>query len=182
MKYFNIRVIIALVVLAAVLYFAIGAVGQQTYAGEELSFTTSGIATVVNTGDEPFNLIATSGRSFTISTDDPDMRTLRAVREGSGRTAVYTVAADLSGGTTELRVTRGSDVNFAITADSAIQATVAARDAAGNRNILIAAAVVSLGLLFYMSNTTDHAWVKMLRQRAAGRKASAGGEVGATST
>ena len=181
MKYFNIRVIIALVLLVAVLYFAIGAVGQQTYAGEELTFETSGIATVVNTGDEPVNLTATSTRSFTISTDDPDMRTLRAEREGSGRTAVYTIAAELSGGTTELRVTRGSDVNFALTADSAIQATVAARDATGNRNILIAAGVVSLGLLFYMSNTTGHAWLKMLRQRVAGRKATAAGEVGATS-
>jgi hypothetical protein len=177
-KYFNIRVIIALTILVAMLYFAIGAVAQHKYSGSELNFATSGIVSLDS--DAAANVTATSNRSFTISTDNPEMRTLRAEREGSGRSAVYGVQADLLSGANELRVTRGSDVNFVITADSPIRATVAARSAEGNRNVVIATVVVSLALLFYISQTTGHAGLKMIQQRIS-PKTPAVGEVGAAS-
>lgn len=162
---FNIRVIAALLMIGAVVYFAVDAIKTESHTGSEVNFTTSGIATVTNNTDDPVTMQATSRSSFTLFSQQLEPPTMRATREGTGRTAMYVASAELPSGQSEVRVTRGSSVTFELNGSGSIQATVAARDAEGNRNILIVAGVVCLGLLAYISFTTEHAWLGMVRGR-----------------
>lgn len=170
----NIRVIAALLMIVAVIYFALDAIRTQSYSGSDVSFTTSGIATVTNSTDDPVTLRATSRSSFTMFSQQLAPTTMRGVREGTGRNAVYVATTELPTGESQVRVTRGSGVTFELNGSGSIQANVAARDAEGNRNILIVAGVVCLGLLAYISFTTNHAWLGMARQRFAPGSTDAG--------
>ena len=162
--FFNYRVIAALLIMIAVLYFAIDAVQTQTYAGTELSFSTSGVVTVTNDADQSVAVLATASSAFTLTSDRTSGR-LQSTRQGTGRTAVNVWEGELASGITELAVTRGSDINFVLTGGVPINATVAARDAGGNQQVLMVAGVVCLGLLFFMSYTTGHALIKFVLAR-----------------
>jgi hypothetical protein len=169
----NFRVVAALLVIVAVAYMAFTSVQSESQTGTELSITTSGVITLTNTADEPAAARLTSPRAFTVTVTGAEEATLRSEREGTGRNTVYFADTELPAGVTELRVTRGSDVTFAISADAPMDATAAARDEAGNRSILITAAVVILGALAFMSFATNHSWMKLLRR---GGKPAAGME------
>jgi hypothetical protein len=100
---------------------------------------------------------------------------MRATREGTGRTAIYAAEGTIAPGTTDLKVTRGGGVDFNIqAAGGALSATVAARDASGNRSIVITALVGCLIILGYISFETQHIWLKSARrmvvQRVRGSK------------
>jgi hypothetical protein len=171
----NIRIVIALVIMVAIVFFAYNSVQSESYSGNELTFNTSGVITLVNNASDPATVRATSPRTFTVTTTDTENRTMRATREGTGRTAIYAAEGTIAPGTTELKVTRGGGVDFNIqAAGGALSATVAARDASGNRSIVITALVGCLIILGYISFETQHIWLKSARrmvvQRVRGSK------------
>jgi hypothetical protein len=103
----NIRIVIALVIMVAIVFFAYNSVQSESYSGNELTFNTSGVITLVNNASDPATVRATSPRTFTVTTTDTENRTMRATREGTGRTAIYAAEGTIAPGTTELKVTRG---------------------------------------------------------------------------
>lgn len=169
----NLSVIAALVVMVGVIYFAFNALQKEKHAGAEITLTTNGIITVNNTTTDPVALRATSRRVFTVTTTDPANETLRAVREGTGAAVVQAVEAELPLGTTEMRLTRGSDVTYVLTATGPIDASVARYGPTASRNIVIGTGIICLALLFFMSQSTKHAWLAMVKQRL-GSKGAAG--------
>lgn len=170
---FNLSVIAALVVMVGVLYFAFTALQKEAYTGAEITFTNNGIITVDNSTTDPVALRATSRRVFTITSTDPANTTLRAVREGSGTAVLQVVETELPLGTTELRLTRGSEVTYEFTATGPISTSIARYSPTARRNIVIGTGIICLALLFFMSQSTNHAWLNMVRQRL-GNKGQAG--------
>ena len=158
----NFKVIFALVLMVAIAYFAFNAVQKETVSGTEVTFVTSGVAVINAT--EPVNLLAVSPRTFTLTSTDTDLGTLRPTREGSGRDLRHIVDIELGQGRTQIQVTRGADVNFTLTGSETINVTLAARDDAANRNILIGAAIACLLLLAYSGYTTRETWMPMVRK------------------
>jgi hypothetical protein len=158
----NFKVVIALLLIVAIAYFAFNAVQKETVSGTELSFVTSGVAVVNAT--EPVSLLAVSPRTFTLTSTDTDLGTIRPAREGSGRDLRYIVDMELGQGRTQLQVTRGADINFTLSGSETINVTLAARDDDGNRNILIGAAIASLLLLAYSGYSTRDTWMGMIRK------------------
>lgn len=165
----NFRVLIALVVIAFVAFWTFDSVRTRGYSGQKIEFAMgSGPVTINNPGDETVtaSLTNTGTRAFTIASSNSDTA-LASSREGTGSRAVNTVLAELPPGITELSITRGAGVNFAAESSATLEATVMPMTADETRNTVIFAAVVILGALFYISNATGHAWLKLLRNRGA---------------
>lgn len=169
----NFKVILALVVMVGIVYFAFNAVQKENLSGAELTFVTSGVAVINAT--EPVNLVAQSPRTFTLTSADTDLGTLRPTREGSGRDLRHVLDIELGEGRTQLQVTRGADVSFTLSGSETINVTLAARDDAANRNILIGAAIASLLLLAYSGYSTRDTWMGIIRKN---RKADSAPSMG----
>lgn len=172
----NFRVVIALLIVVGVAYWAFDSVRQQTHSGTDFSFPMGGGAVVVNnTGQEPAQarLTSTGTRGlFTVNSTVLDAP-VNATREGSGANTVYAVDLELPPGTSEVSLNRGSNVTMTINADNPVEVVVNPQSESGMTTTLIAAAVVILGALFYASSTTQHAWLRGLRSRGATPKAHA---------
>lgn len=167
----NFRVVAALVVIVGVIFFTINAIQTEAYSGEALNITTSGVIQLTNTADVPAMLRASAGRAFTVTASGEVNETWRSVREGSGRETLHLVESQIAPGVTTLSVTRGSDVTFDLNAEATMDATVGARSDAGNRDLVVFAAVVCAAAIIYMSFATQHSWLKPLRSRLTNRSA-----------
>ena len=166
----NLRVVIALLIVMGVAYWAFSSIQQQTYSGTELSFVMGGGPVVINNaGDEPVQaqLKATGTRgAFGVSSSVLDAN-VNAAREGTGANSVFTVDLELPPGTSEVSLTRGSNVIMTINANEPVEAVVHPQSQDGTTATLVAAAVVILGALFYASSATKHGWLRGLRSRGA---------------
>lgn len=166
----NFRVVIALLIVVGVAYWAFSSTQQTTYSGTELSFLMGGGPVVINnTGDEPAQaqLKSTGTRgAFGVSSSVLDSN-VNAAREGTGANSVFTVDLELPPGTSEVSLTRGSNVTMTINANAPVEAVVYPQSQDGTRATLIAAGVVILGALFYASSATKHGWLRALRSRGA---------------
>jgi len=173
----NFRAVIGLVLIAVVVYVVATSIMSTSASGTELTLdSSSGYVTVLNSNDTPVaaRLTARSAFRVTVSGDEPTE--LVSAREGSGRNVVQAIEAELPPGDVVLTITRGSDVTFQLTSEENIQATAVPRNENDTRTMLIIGAVIILGLLFYVSNTTNHA---LLRQLRSGRRPAAAEPVSA---
>jgi hypothetical protein len=164
----NLKIIIALALVVVVSYWAVDSLSQRSYTGSNLSFGVgSGPVTVTNPSDEavPVQLVSPETRSFGVSTAIEGVGNTSA-REGTGRDTVQMLAFELPSGVSEFTVTRGRNVNFVATTDTDLEVTVQPVNASDARSTLIAAGVVLLGALFYISRTTGHRWMNLLRRQA----------------
>ena len=157
-----VRAIISLVVMVGIIYFAVNAIRHRSYSGSEVEFTTSGTVELVNSSDEPLEATLTSRTRFTINASDPDLE-FATEREGSGRNAVYKFEGELPSGDLRLEVVRG-DVTFSLKGDSGVQATVIPQSSSSERAIIIIAIAACMGILGYMSFSTEHAWFGLVRR------------------
>jgi hypothetical protein len=165
---FNWRILIGLVVVAAVAYWGWDSTRARSYSGSELSFGVGSGTVVVNNTDDASVSAQLSARgsrgSFVIASDNPAFPT-SSEREGTGGNTVNIIPLTLPSGPTEFRVTRGSNVIFTAAGDQPLEAVVHPLSESETNMTLIAAGVVILGALFYISSSTGHAWLKMLRRR-----------------
>lgn len=162
------KVVLAFVVIAGVIFWAVDSVRSRSYSGTDLSFNTAGgIITVTNPAGEPAaaQFISSGSRTFRVSSTI-DGVSGSSTRIGTGSTRTQQFEFELPPGTSEFTVSGGTDVRFvADTATAELQATVNPMSSESRRNTLIAAAVVVFGTLFYASNATGHQWIKSLRHR-----------------
>lgn len=161
----NLRVILALVAIFGVVYVAYNSIQEHSYSGQELNFSTSGIINIDNPSGEMIMVSAVSPQTFTLSMNNPTQQNLRATREGSGRSARYVVQAEIATSVLDVNVIRGTSVDFTIVTDgnAVLNAIVAARPANENRDIVLVATAISLGLLIFISFQTEHYLLKRVK-------------------
>jgi hypothetical protein len=165
----NWRLIIVVVIMVGVVAWVLTSVLPNSYDGTNLSFNVgTGSVTVNNLSDSPaaVQLIGTGTRSFTLSSNIEGVAGT-STREGSGSTSTQLYDLIVPPGTSEFTVTRGTNVKFVSSSDTRFEATVQPVSAGESRTLLIVAAVVLLGGLFYVSRSTGHRWMKSLRRQQA---------------
>jgi hypothetical protein len=160
----SVKILIALILIVAAGYWTVTSALPQSHSGSDLTFETgSGAVKVTNPSSDPIpaQLVAQS-RSFSVASA-LDGLSGSSTRQGSGASATYELDFVLPPGVSEFTITRGQNVNFVASTDSRLEATVQPMSASSLRTTLIAAAVVTLVALFYISSTTNHRWIGFMR-------------------
>jgi hypothetical protein len=163
----NWKVLIASVLVVATLYWVLDSFRERSYSGGNLTFSIgSGPVTVTNQSEAPIpvQIVGTGSRTFTVSSEVEGVAGT-STRQGTGLGATQLYEFELPQGLTEFAVVRGTDVNFVATTDTSLEATVKSINANDARTTLIAAVVVILGSLFYISSTTGHRWLNIIRRK-----------------
>ena len=167
---FNWKVLIALVVLVAVLFWGMDSLRTRWYSGTDLNFGVgSGPVTVTNSTDAsvPAQLVSTGTRTFTVSSPAEGVSGT-SERQGSGRTITQLFAFDLPPGITELMIgVHSSAVSFVTGAGSRLDVSVQPLAASDAKTTLIVASIAILGALLYISRATDHRWLNLFRRKQA---------------
>jgi hypothetical protein len=164
---FNWKIIVALVLIVGASYWAMDTTRQRSYSGDNLTFGVgSGPVTVTNPSDAPISvqLVSPETRSFSVSST-LDLETGTSTRVGSGREATQLFEFALPPGESTFTVARGRNVNFVAATETNLEATVQQVNATEANTTLIAAAIVILGSLFYISRSTGHRWIAPLRRK-----------------
>jgi hypothetical protein len=165
----NWKVLIAVVVIVLAAYWAVDSVRTRSYSGSNLTFGVgTGPVTITNPSDVPIlvQFVGTSGRSFNVTSNIEGVAGA-SVRTGTGRTATQVFEFSLPAGVSEFAVLRGTQVNFVAPAEGSLEAVVQPVSGDDARNTLMVAGIAILGALFFISNTTGHQWLKMLRGKTA---------------
>lgn len=161
----NWNVIGALIVIVLIVVLAFNATQSRSYQGNDLNFNVDGGRVIItNTTDAPVDAIIFSRRSFTLNSPHPDVGTLRSTRTGTGVRA-QSYEGQLPPGNLELSVVRGSDINFELDSAGPISVSAAPQSANGTRNTYIGAALGVLVVLYFISRTTGHTWLHLLRRK-----------------
>lgn len=160
-----VKIVIALLIIAGTAYWAFDSVNTRSYAGSGIEFTVGNGSSVSisHEATEPVLLDITASSSFAVTSSESDLSG-SGTREGSGRNVVYRHQVELPAGTTDFRVTRGSNVTFAV--DGAAEATVVPMQGDAARTTLIVAALVIIAALFYISRTLEHRWIKAIMPKS----------------
>lgn len=164
----RIKILLAVLVMIGVAYWAFVSVWPSTYSGSSIMFPVGkGAIVVTNTGSEAIPIeMRTEERAASFRVVSAEIGLSEsATRQGSGRTAYYTVSFELPPSQTTLYVTRGNNVYLISRSDTRIEATVTPMSASATRNVVMAAvAALALGL-YYISRVTEHRWVSALRNK-----------------
>lgn len=168
----KLRILVALIVIAGVTFWAVNSLRTLTYAGSAIKFSVgNGHVVVNNLGAEPIQAdmrTDTKSGAFRVESTDLNLRA-SSKRVGSGRSAFNVVAFQLPPGESRIDVTRGSNVYFNSPSSQAISAQVVVKGQESRQTILGFTIIVILGALFYISRTVNHRWVAALRNKLPGR-------------
>ncbi|NPV67244.1 MAG: hypothetical protein HPY64_08890 [Anaerolineae bacterium] len=164
----GLRVLIALAVIVAVVYWAVDSTRSRTYTGDEISFNMGSGSVVISHSAEEAALarFSTTGvrGTFAIASNALEV-SVSSTRQGTGASAVNTVELEVPPGTADVRVTRGTDVNLTLEGAKAATVIFTPQSEEATRTTYIAAAIVILVALFYISRTFNHGWIGWLRRR-----------------
>jgi hypothetical protein len=119
----------------------------------------------------PVQLVSPGIRAFSV-TSTIDGVSGSSTTLGVGRDASQVFELALPFGTSQLTVTRGTNVSLVANAGSNLQVTVDPLLEKDARTTLIVAAVIVLGSLFYISKTTNHRWIPILGRKLASDRAA----------
>jgi hypothetical protein len=163
---FNWKILVAVLVIVAISYWAITSLLVHSYSGTAaLNFGVgTGPVTVTNSSDAPVvvQLAGTGARTFNVTSDTEGL-TGTSTRTGTGNSATQLYEITLPPGETVFTVLRGTNVTFVAPEGSPLAATVQPGTASETQTTLIVTAIVILGSLFFISMTTGHQWINMLR-------------------
>jgi preprotein translocase subunit SecE len=160
-----VKIALAVIVIAGVVFWATDLVRSRSYSGANLNFDVAGGSNAVtNPSDQPIavQLVGAGSRTFRVTSSIDDVSG-SSTREGTSATGSHLFAFDLPTGTSEFSITGGADVSFVAETDVELQAVVQPMTSENRRTVLIAAAVVVFGALFYISNVLEHSWLRRLR-------------------
>jgi hypothetical protein len=164
----NWKVLMASVLIIGVVAWAISSLLPHSFSGANLTFAfTTGTVTVSNPSDTPVpvQLVGTGSRTFTVSSSI-DGVSGSSTRQSTGTSATSQLFEfALPPGKSDLTVERGTNVNFISTTDTKLEAIVQPISRAEVKTTLIAAAVVIVIALFYISRNTGHRWINALRRQ-----------------
>jgi hypothetical protein len=162
----NWKIVVACLVIVAISYWAVTSLLVHSYSGTAaLNFSVgSGPVTVTNSSDAPVvvQLLGTGARTFNV-TSETEGATGTSTRTGNGNSATQLYEFTLPPAETVFTVQRGTNISFVAPEGSTLTATVQPVTASDIQTTLIVTAVVILGALFFISLTTGHRWIGMLR-------------------
>lgn len=148
----NFKAIIAIAFAVVVAVAGFNALQVQTYSGSDLSFTMSGgpVTIINNAEDNGSALMTTTGTSGTFGIRGSHLNTAEtSTREGTGRTAVNSITVPLAPGETTIQLTRGSNVQVALSGSDSFNVTAAPMNDTSARDTVIFVAVVVLAAVGY---------------------------------
>ncbi len=161
----NWKVLVALVLIVVVSVWAFDSLRSRSYSGANLTFGVgSGPVTVTNSSDVPVaaQLVGAGARSFSVSSVTEGMSG-SSVRQGTGNGSTQLFELMVPPGVSVFTINRGTEVNFVTSDPTVLEATAQPVTDGSRQTMLAIAAVVILGALFFMSRTTNHRWLAMLR-------------------
>jgi hypothetical protein len=165
----TVKVVFAFVIVIGTIFWAVDSVRPRTYGGTNLNADIgTGTVTLSNPSQEAvaIQLVSAGTRSFSVSSQTLGVSGT-STRQGTGRTTTQLFAFDLPPGDLEFTIARGANVNLIAITDANLTATVQPLNEAAARTTLIAAAVIILLALIYISRATDHRWISILRRQKA---------------
>lgn len=160
---FNWKVLVACVVIVGTIFWAVDSVRTRSYSGASLNFSVgSGPVTMTNLSNAPVSVqLSAPKQSFSVSSQVDGINGA-ATRQGSGNVP-YTLVFPIPMGSSEFTVLRGTAVTVAANATPNLEAIVQPLTDTEARFTLIVAVIVILGSLYFISRTTEHRWIAMLR-------------------
>ena len=160
------KVLIALVLMAMGVYFAVDSIRPHSYSGNNLSFPVgSSPVRVSNPSDETLlvQVIGTGSRAFSISSTI-DGVSGSSIRQGSGRGMTQSFEFGLPPGSSEFTISQGTDVNFVANTTTKLEASIQPLGGSKADATLIVAVAVVLGTLFYISRVNGDHWKSQIRR------------------
>ncbi|MCI0710938.1 MAG: hypothetical protein L0154_12320 [Chloroflexi bacterium] len=161
----NWKVLVAVALIVVTIFLAVNSTRPRSYNGANLSFGIGGgEVTVMNPSEAgvPVQIVSTGSRTFRIASTIDDVSG-NSTRQGSGRSITHLYEFELPSGISAFTITNGTNATFATSAETDLEAIVNPVSEGTVRTTLIAATVFVLGLLYYISNTTGHRWMSVLR-------------------
>jgi hypothetical protein len=165
----TLKIAAAAVVIVGIIFWGITSIGSKSFSGANLAFgADAGPITITNPSDTPVDvqMIGTGSRAFSIVSAVEGLAGT-SVKQGTGAATTQLLEMKLPSGTSEFTVVKGTDVQFVSASPTVLQAVVAPMTSESVRSTLLLTAAVVLICLFFMSYTTDHAWISMLRGKTA---------------
>jgi hypothetical protein len=159
----NWKALIALAVLLTVIIWAVTSLRSLSYSGTKLNFAIGGGAvTVTNASDQPatVQLVGSGTRAFVVSSTTERLLTGSSTKVGTGNTATQIFDFTLPPGSSTFSVERGSNVALITGEEPRLEATVQQLTPDNARTTLIFTGILAVVILFYISNTTEHQWVR----------------------
>ncbi|MBK8020041.1 MAG: hypothetical protein IPK19_01135 [Chloroflexi bacterium] len=163
----NWKALLAFVVSVVVIAWAVSSLLPRSYTGAHLTIGVgSGPVRVTNLSAEsvPAQLVGAGTSSFRVSSTTSETSNV-STRQGSGRISTHLFELVLPSGVSEFAVARGANVNLILNSDTNLAVTVQPLGQNEPRGILVAAGVVILVALFYLSSATGHRWIGILRSK-----------------
>lgn len=159
-----VKVIGAFAIITGIIIWTFIATRAQSYSGTDLNFeVASGLVIITNPSQQsvPVQFSQSGTRSFTLRSNI-DGVTGNSTRLDTDGNAMHLFELELPSGISEFTITRGDDVMFVASSTSELDAIVNPMTAETSRNVVIAALVAVVALLFYASNVMEHSWIRML--------------------
>src|SRR5688572_12408854 len=122
----NWKALVALAVIALVLFWAVDSVRSRSYSGTNLNFRiSSGAVMLTNPSSEPVpvQLVGTGTRSFTVS-GTMDSISGSSTRQGTGRDTTQLFEFQAPPGVSEFSVARGTNVSLVANSETNLVAAV----------------------------------------------------------
>lgn len=164
------KVVFAFVIIVGTLFWAVDSVRSRFYQGTHLNFTVGrGPVTVTNTSSQPVSVqLMGEGLRFFAVTSPIEGLSGSSTRQGAGSSTTQLLTFDLPFGVSEFTVLRGSTgMTFVASSFTGLDVIAQPLDPIEARTTLLAAAIVILGSLFYISSATGHYWLNVIQGKAA---------------
>jgi hypothetical protein len=162
---------LALMAIIGVSYWAFDTLRQRTFTGENLAFEVgTGHVLISNPGDEPVPIeMRSAGQTpFRIKSAALGLHESSAL-QGTGSDIYHVLTFELPPGRNTIYVTSGSGVWFISSATIPLQATVTPLRMEDVQLTIMFAGAVILIALYCISNTMQHRWIELLREKSTRR-------------
>jgi hypothetical protein len=164
-------ILIGLVFIGGAIFWAWDSTRVRSISGAEIATGLGSGAVIVNNPTQEtipvmFSAAGTRG-NFTITSDVAELSG-NSSREGSGRTTNNVLTLQVPPGQHEFRVSRGSNVMLSVAGEQPVEVTVNPLNPDETRNTIVVALVAILVVLYLISNSMGHRWLKALRRNGSG--------------
>lgn len=159
------RIFVASVVAIAAFFWAVNSISTRSYAGTDPNIDIgAGAVTVTNPSDIPVpaRLVSPGTRAFSVVSTIAGVSGSSTVQgTGTARTQLFEFASP--SGVSQFTVTRGTNVRLVANRDTRLDVSVQSLSETDTRITIMAAGIVVLGALYYISRRTGHRWLARLR-------------------
>jgi hypothetical protein len=162
------KILFASLLIIFVIAGAINLLLPKTYSGENLNFDIGhGAIIMTNPSSEPIAAqILGTGTGRVRMTSPTQGLGDSSELQGSGRTSSQLIEFMLPVGQTEFTTVGGNNVSFAATTPTVLSATVQMLSQVEIQGVIVIGGLIILAALFYISRSTNHRWLSMIRGQA----------------